>query len=177
MPQNPKKKQRAAPSTLTKKGYDPERIYQKIRSAFQQENLTFDPKYQKDFYVDNIVIRTLARILAEGPSSPILLTCDENGSLNVSTKYQKLEHNQTIADTAADDWSAEIDFEAIVYRLDIWVWDNPMIFKRGPEGGIEEDEIELDADSFYSFDAETEFIFVKNKTVGLDARYQIVGWY
>jgi hypothetical protein len=62
-------------------------------------------------------------------------------------------------------------------RIDIYTFDNKMIFKRTRDGVTWDDEIELFKDSFYSFDCNTLQFNIKNYTAGLVARYQIIGWY
>lgn len=84
-------------------------------------------------------------------------------------------HHEVKAGNAGAAYSADLAFSAAVNRLDIFVWDYPLLLKRGL-GGTYGDPIEIPPNSVYSVDAITEIVSVKNALAGV-ARYQIVGWY
>lgn len=86
------------------------------------------------------------------------------------------EHYDAKTGTATDTWGADITLAAKCHRLDVFVWDNPLLVKAGI-GGTAGDEITVPANSVYSMDVMCEFVAVKNAEVGKAAKYQIVGWY
>lgn len=106
---------------------------------------------------------------------PIAVT--DAGWLKVAASMTPYEHNSVFAGTAGDVWSADLVFPQNVSRLDIFVWDNPLVIQRATQAGIYEGEIEIPTNSMYSFDVVTSKVRVKNKTAGLASRYQVVGWY
>jgi len=106
---------------------------------------------------------------------PISVT--DAGWMRVAASSVPYEHNVNHSGNAADTWSGDLTFPKIVSRLDIFVWDNPLSMQRAAEGGLYESEIEVPANTMYSFDCTTEKLRVKNMTPGSVARYQIIGWY
>ena len=86
------------------------------------------------------------------------------------------KHQEPKTGDAPDIYGAEITFAQKVMRLDIFIWDNDVMFKRSPDGITFDPEEEI-PQGFYSVDAETLSFNIQNKTTGLTARYQVVGWY
>lgn len=108
---------------------------------------------------------------------PKPLAVTDAGWLKVAASSVPFEHNSVFAGTAGDVWSADLVFPQNVSRIDVFVWDNPLLLQRATQAGVYEGEIEIPTNSMYSFDVVTSKVRVKNKTAGLAARYQIVGWY
>jgi len=159
------------------KGYEPKQIFQRLQSENLFENLTLDPIYIPWMYVSNVIQRALARVVGQGPFGPVPIRCNEDGSLYVAGLGGGYTRNERKTGNAPDAYAASIAFSAAMGRVDIFTFDNKMVFKRTRDDVIWDDEIELFKDSFYSIDVTTLKFNIKNYTAGLVARYQIVGWF
>ena len=163
---------------LEPKGYTPKEIFQKIKSENLFEDLELDPKMIPWMYVSNVLIRALARVVGQGPYGPVPIRCNVDGSLFVSGVGGAYTRNETKSGTVTDAYlGTPIEFSAVMGRVDLFIFDNPVLFKRSRDGVITDDEIELFKDAFYSFDGDTLQINIMNKTAGATARYQFVGWF
>ena len=159
-------------------GYTPETIFQKIKSEDLFEIMDFDPMYVPWMYVSNVLQRVLARAIGQGPYGPVPIKCSEDGSLFVSGIGGAYSRNKTLSGNVTDAYLVTpLDFGQVMGRVDLFIFDNPVKFKRSRDGVIWDDEIELFKDAFYSFDGNTWYMNIKNKTAAATARYQFVGWY
>lgn len=137
------------------KGVTPKRVYQVIRSEkLFETDLEFEPKYVPWVYVENIIQRTLARMVGQGPLGPVTVKCTKEGNLAVVSRggafddYQRMEHVYT----AAKEEHTFI-FAQQVERIDIFTYSDRVDYQLTrdlikPFG----DKIELFEDSFYSLD-------------------------
>jgi hypothetical protein len=178
MPTLKKKTTQSKITQYTPKGYEPTPVYQRVQTENLFETLNLDPKYVPWAYVSNIIQRVFARTYGQGPFGPVPIKCNEDGSLFVAGLGGAYTRNEVKAGLAGDAYQANpITFTQTMGRIDIYTFDNKMIFKRTRDGVTWDDEIELFKDSFYSFDCNTLQFNIKNYTAGLVARYQIIGWY
>jgi hypothetical protein len=97
-------------------GYEPKVVTQQIKNAnLFEPGLDLDPKYVKNAYTTNIIQRTLARIVGQGPHGPVVAKCTEDGSLAVVQRggafddyeredhvFAKTEASRTTDGTTAD---------------------------------------------------------------------------
>lgn len=173
----PKKKAPRPIVAVEPKGYDPKTIFQRIDAENLFEVLGLDPKYVPWMYMSNIIQRVFARTLGQGPTGPVPIKCNEEGSLYVAGLGGAYTRNETKSGNAPNAYAAAIAFSAAMGRIDLFVFDQGAIVKRSRDGVTWDDEIELWKDSFYSFDCTTLQFNIKNKTAGLIARYQAIGWY
>lgn len=173
----PKKKAPRPIVAVEPKGYDPKTIFQRIDAENLFEVLGLDPKYVPWMYISNIIQRVFARTLGQGPFGPVPIRCNEDGSLYVAGLGGGYTENETKSGTAPDAYAGPIAFTAPMGRVDIYTFDQKMIFKRSRDGVKWNDEIELFKDSFYSIDCTTLQFDIENYTAGLTARYQIIGWF
>jgi len=162
---------------LEPKGYEPKTIHQRINAENLFETFDLDPKYVPWMYISNVIQRVFARTLGQGPFGPVPIRCNEDGSLYVAGLGGGYTRNQNKTGNSPDAYGAAIAFSAAMGRVDIFTFDNKMVFKRTRDGVTWDDEIELFKDSFYSIDCTTLQFNVKNYTAGLIARYQIAGWF
>lgn len=66
------------------KGVTPKRIFQRLQSEdLFERGLELDPAYVPWMYVENFLIRALARIVGQGPDGPTMIKCAKDGSLAV----------------------------------------------------------------------------------------------
>lgn len=93
----PKKKEPRPIVAVEPKGYEIKRIAQLIRSEDLFEALDFDPKYVPLWYIDNVIQRVMARMVAQGPTGPVVIKATKEGSLSVVQRggafddYERLE--------------------------------------------------------------------------------------
>jgi hypothetical protein len=90
--------------------------------------------------------------------------------------YYTPAHQEIKIGIAPDVYGVDDAFTQKVMRLDIFIWDNDVLFKRSPDGITMDPETEI-PQGFYSMDAETLSFTIQNKNPGQAARYQIVGWH
>lgn len=155
----------------------PREEHQEIDEIHFKENLRFLPGYVSKFFISNLVQRTLAHLVGWTGIQSIMLRCTSAGVLKTAEVGTGFEYNDTKRGFTEDTWSADVIFDEKVSRIDIWVFDNAMSFKRANELEVYNDDIELEAGQTYSFDCVTSKIAVKSRDPGLSAKYQIVGWW
>ena len=132
----------------------------------------------RGFWVNNIFTRTFAYLMASSVNGYRKLECTTSGILKVTTTGSIYEHNDTHSGSAPDSYGTAISFAETASKVEIWTSDYGMTIKRSNDGGSTwNDEIELEAGSYYEFEASTTDINVKNTSSGDTANYQIVGWY
>lgn len=163
--------------TIAPKGYDPTRVTQRIQADNLFESLGFDPAYLPWMYVDNVIQRVLARTMGQGPYGPVTIKCNEEGALFVAGMGGGYTRNVNLSGSAPDAYGAAIAFPAAMGRIDIFTYDNVMLFKRSRDGINWDDEYEIFKDSFYSLDCTTLQFNVQNKVALSVARYTVVGYY
>lgn len=109
------------------KGHDPKEIWQRIMSEnIFEVDIDADPKFVPYIYMTNLLMRTLSRIIAQGPFGPVTVKCTEDGSLAVVSRggafdaYIRLEKvfaswkDETTDATATNKLKdAGIDFDAL----------------------------------------------------------------
>jgi len=155
----------------------PREEHQQIRELHFIENLKFLPQYVENFYVNNIIQRSLAHLVGWTGKRARMLICTSAGILKVAPTGAGFEHVTDHRVTGADsyqylDWTANP-----VSRIDIWVYDADAVIGHRNSLGVYEGEIELEAGSFYSMDVVAYGLRYKNKTAGQNTRLQVVGWY
>lgn len=173
----PKKKERRPVVPFEPKGYDLKRVIQRIQSQNLFEDLDFDPKYVPWMFIDNVIQRAFALCLGQGPMGPRRIACTDEGALFVAGIGGAYTRNVNKTGAAPDAYGAPIVFTNPVGRLDLFTYDNQMVFKRSFNNIDWDDEITLFKDSFYSFDCVTKAFNVKNKVALSVANYTGVGWY
>lgn len=162
---------------MPKKDIVVEEKYQNIREDYFQENIQFDPKHLQRFFTSNVIRRTISHSFVWTGKLWVRQKGTSAGAIVTAPIGTGFEHNDRYTGNAPDAYGTAIAFDSIASRVDLWIWDKAALIKRSVDGVLFEDEIELSADSFYSFDCSTHSINIKNKTGGQTARYQIVGWY
>ncbi len=135
-----------------------------------------DPKYVRNFFLSNLFKRSFSYLVGRSSIGSLLLQCTAAGILKTADTGTGFEDNECFRGTATDAAVAVGPFAAAVSRLDIWIENNGLTIERSKDGLVYQPFIELEQDSFYSFDASTLDIKVKNTDAGSDAVYQIVGW-
>jgi len=162
---------------MVRKNSEEVKEVQRIEDNGFLENFTFIPQFVTRWFVDNIITRSIAHLVAWSEAGAKRLLCTTAGILKVAPVGTGFEHNDTHAGNAPDAYGTAITFDSIASRVDIWIFDNDSIVKRSKDGITFDDEVEVPADLLYSVDCTTTSINIKNKTGGSVARYQIIGWY
>jgi hypothetical protein len=150
---------------------------QEIKENGLLEDYTYEPKQVRSFFISNILQRVFAHLIGWSEDGARKLRCTTAGELKVATVGAGYEHNTTSTGNAPDTYGTAIDFGLNCSRVDIAVFNNSMILKRSTDGVTYDSEIEIPANSFYSFDCVTRYFNIKNKTALSVARYQVTGWY
>lgn len=153
-------------------------VWQNLLENFFKEDVTLDPEFVERFFVSNKVQRTLAHLVGQTDTAAVRIRATAAGELKVAPSGTGYEHNESIAKFTVADAYAEKIFSQVVSRCDVTTWSFGIIIKRRPTAGSGyEGEVELPANTMYSFDCSTQAISVENATPGSNASCQIVGWY
>lgn len=177
----PKKITPRPPTTFEPKGYDPKRIFQKIRSENLFEDLDLDPKLVPWMYIENVISRVFARIVAQGPKGPVIARATADGSLAVVNRggafdtYERLDHT---FGAIAEEY--EFTFSRQMERIDIFTYNGKVDYQLTrdavqPYGA----KIPLFEDSFYSLDFYTLKLYSTCVSYAAltPTRATIFGWY
>jgi hypothetical protein len=160
-----------------KKVITPVQEYQDVKENGLVLPFSLVPKFVRRYFVDNIFTRTFAQLLGWTGSKNVFLACTDSGYLKVSSTGTVNEHNKTLAGNAPDVYGAAVDLARLVPTVDIYTFDFACTIKRSLDDVTYDDEIEIPANYFYSFDCDTRYIKIKNKVALSVCRYQIIGWY
>ena len=153
----------------------PEERIQKV-NEFLLEDLDFEPERVRSFFISNIFRRVFAHLVGWTGKNALMVRCTAAGELKTAPTTTGIEYNDTKAGDAPDTYGAMITFDQVASRLDVFIFDNPALFKRSLDGETYQDEIEVPV-GFYSVDAVTVGFAIQNKTAASVARYQVVGWW
>lgn len=155
----------------------PEKEVQKIKDMGFQEDLDFTPKYAKTFWIDNMLVRTLTRLVGKGRNNYIPIEATESGELKVAVVGGGTDVYDTLAKAAITDAVQTKDFPAVVSRVDVTTWDYNIIINLSNDGTTFGADIVVNANTFYSIDQSIKSVKYKNGTPGSNATLQLVGFY
>lgn len=169
------------PTTFEPKGYEPKRIFQKIQTENLFEDLNLDPKLVPWMYVENVILRTFARIVAQGPKGPVIARATADGSLAVVSRggafdaYERLDW--TFSALAEE---KELVFSRQMDRIDIFTYEGKVDYQLTRDAvqayGA---KIPLFEDSFYSLDFYTLKLYTTCVSFAAltPTRSTVFGWY
>ncbi len=162
----PVKRKRKAAATPGVKSAIVKEIIQKITSQLIFEDLDVDPKNVPNMFVSNIVQRSIARIMGQGPYGPVTVKCTEDGSIAMVQRggafddYERIDHYFTAADQPV-----EKTFSQQVTRIDIFTYNGQVDYQLTRDlVKAYGSKINLFEDSFYSLDFFTRKIKATCKT-------------
>lgn len=162
----PSKKKKSTISSYEPKGYDPKRIWQETKDQDVFEDLDFDPKYVPHLYLENVIQRTISRMMGKGPYGPVTVKCTSDGSLAVVARggafddYERIDHYFTGANQAV-----EKTFTQQVTRIDIFTYSGQVDYQLTRDAvKAYGSKINLFEDSFYSLDFDTLKVKATSKT-------------
>jgi hypothetical protein len=159
-------------------GVTPEEIHQEVVEQLN-EGISLDPQYIQKFFVSNILSRIMAYLFGWDyiANRPVKLQCSSDGLLKVQATAGVNEHNITFSGNAPDTYGTPLDFGRIVRTVDVAISNYDAVMCRSLDNVVYDDEFTVFKDMIYSFDCNTRYIKIKNRTAGSVAVYQIVGWY
>jgi len=155
----------------------PDKVIQKIRDMGFGEDLDFIPKSPRTFWIDNILIRTLTRLVGKGRTKYIPIKATEGGALKVALAGGGTDSYETFPKAAITDAFQTKAFTTFVSRVDITTWDFNVILNLSNDGVTYGADIVINADTFYSIDQSVKSIKHKNGTPGSNATLQLIGFY
>ena len=134
------------------------------------------PEYVRNFVVSNVVNRVLSYLYGwdYDQEKPVKLKALGDGSLVVSVSGTGYTNNITKSGIVYDSEVVE-EFDHIVSRIDIWNGSEELYIARDSGDGTWQDEIKIEPNQFYSFDAVTKRLKLRSTSTG--TTYQIVGWW
>jgi len=145
-----------------------------VVADFSVKDVTTRPAYPRRWFSSNFLQRGLSYLLGWTGSRFVRIAVTDAGWVKTTASPVTYEHNETFSGNAADTYTTHT-FSSICSEVDVFVWDNAAIIQRSYDGAVYDDEIEISANTVYSFTIQTTSIRIKNKTAGNVARYQIVG--
>lgn len=177
----PRKAARRPATVFEPKGYDPRRIFQKIQSENLFEDLSLDPKLVPWMYLENVIVRAFARIVAQGPKGPVIARATADGSLAVVSRggafdtYERQDH--TFSAAAEEHTFA---FSRQIERVDLFTYNGKVDYQLSRDlVQALGDKIPLFEDSFYSLDFYTRQVKATCVTYAgaTPTRSTLFGWY
>lgn len=150
---------------------------QKIKTMDFQEDLDFTPKYAKTFWLNNILTRTLTRLVGKGHKKWIPIGATEAGSLKVAISGGGTDSYETLPKAAITDAVQTKTFDNLMSRVDVNTWDFNVILNLSNDGVTFGADIVVNKDVFYSIDQTIKAIKYRNGTAGSNATLQLVGFY
>ena len=153
----------------------PEERIQKVKEHLL-EDLDFEPERVRNFFTSNIFTRAFSHLVGWTGKKARMLRCTEAGELKTAPTSTGIEYHDTRSGDAPNEYAGVITFDQVASRLDVFIFDNPVYFKRYLTAESDFDDIEVPV-GFYSIDAVTYGFEIKNKTGTSQARYQVIGWW
>jgi len=131
------------------------------------------------FYLTNAAQAGKTITLAIGVESESFEIFDVGKALEITGPVETItgiEDYQVVAGNAEDDWGVGTSFTEIVCRIDFFIWDNPAQIRILDVQSIMGPIFEVSI-GFYSIDCRAKGFYIKNKTAGQIARFQVIGWW
>lgn len=179
-PTKPKAARRPA-TAFEPKGYEPKRIFQKIKSENLFENLDLDPQLVPWMFLENVIVRAFARIVAQGPKGPVIAKATKDGSLAVVSRggaFDDYERQDWTFSAAAE--VKEFTFSRQVERIDIFTYNGKVDYELTRDlVKAYGSKIPLFEDSFYSLDFYTRKLRATCVTFAAltPTRSSLFGWF
>ncbi len=153
-----------------------EQQHQQIKDMDLHEPMVFSPKYVRRWFVSNVFLRVFAHLFGYDGSVVRRVKTDSAGRLETVSSGTSLTANDAFSGTAADAFGANIGPGTDHKVVEIWTRTFDMVLSRKVAGGAFQDDIILEAGSYYYIEATTAAVRVKNNVVGSNATYRIQYW-
>lgn len=134
------------------------------------------PAGVRRWFTRNILEYTLSLLQGWTGKRPVLLAANEMGHLKVAVASTAYTCQLVVAGTAGDAYGIDIVLARLTSRLDVFIWDNTVMFKRSSDGITWCPEYEIPP-GCYTMDTLTKAFNIRNKTAGAVARYQVIGYF
>jgi len=154
-----------------------DKVVQKITDKGFGEDLDFIPKSPRTFWTNNLLVRTLTRLVGKGKTKYIPIEATEGGALKVAVVGGGTDTYDTLAKVEITDAYQIKIFADIVSRVDVTTWDFNVKIQLSHDGTAYGADIVVNANVFYSIDQSVKSIKYKNGTPGSNASLQLVGFY
>jgi len=155
----------------------PDKVVQKIRDMGFGEDLDLIPKSPRTFWIDNILIRTLTRLVGKGRTKYIPIQATESGALKVAVIGGATDNYDTLPKAAITDAVQTKDFPEVCSKVDVTTWEFDVILQLSNDGTTYGADIVVNANIFYSIDQSVKSVKFKNGTPASNATLQLVGFY
>lgn len=162
---------------MPRRSADIERWVQRIDSDLK-EDFTFYPSEIPVWYVDNVLSRVIAHLVAyTEDEKAIRLRVTRDGLLKVSTYPAVFEEYLTVTGTALDNYDASttIELEEGYNRWDILVEGGDAVISFKKTDGTWGDDIVL-PEGFHSYDFSALGVRIKNRVNGVNVKYYITAF-
>lgn len=158
-------------------GYIPNQLWQKL-NEFLSDDLTILPKQAREYFVTNLVGRTLSYLTAwrYDTGRPVKVAANADGTLRVSSTGTVFSSNETTTLNLAAGASQTVTFTKTTSRLDIWAVGSDLQFERSIDGNVFQDPITIYQGGYLSVDANQLAVKVTNPGTSANTG-QVVGWY
>jgi len=154
-----------------------DKVVQKIRDMGFGEDLDFIPKSPRTFWTNNLIIRTLTRLVGKGKTAYIPIEATESGALKVAPIGGATDVYDTLAKAAITDAVQTKDFPEVCSKVDVTTWDFNVKIQLSYDGTAYGADIVINAGVFYSIDQSVKSVKYVNGTPGSNATLQLVGFY
>jgi len=159
------------------KGAEKTEVWQDLKEPFFLEDLELSPESVRNFFVSNLLQRTLAHVVGQGRTRGIPIGATEAGALKVAVSGGGTSLYETLAKAAITDALQKKEFTQVCSRVDVTTWDFDVILQLSDDGVTFGDDIVVNAGVFYSIDQSVKAVKYKNGTAGSNATLQLVGFY
>ena len=140
------------------------------------ENLEADPPQPRRFFTNNIFTRTLAHLFGKGLQQSIALSCTEAGALKTAPIGSGFQTYDTWDALLYAPSTIVLTPTSVASRVDLWIENNNASVRHSYDGVSFGDWFCVEANSFYSFDATTGSIEIKDESGIADVTYRCIMW-
>lgn len=156
---------------------EPQEFWQIVGINLNKED-SYRPKSVKNFYVSNLVQRTLSHLYAEDETTgdPVRLKATAGGVLKVSTVPPIRDTYEVFKQTVAAGGTVTITFTEAVTLVEIWTYGATMLIEKSTDGTVFGGQVEIPAGSYWSFESTTKALRITNTDTVNAQDIQVVGW-
>ncbi|MBA7642920.1 hypothetical protein ES703_50629 [subsurface metagenome] len=153
----------------------PEERVQKVKEHLL-EDLEFEPEQVRNFFVTNLFQRAFSHLVGWTGKKSLMLRCTSAGEIKTALTTTGIEDYTRWIGGSPDNWSTAYGWPQVASRLDIFIWNYPVLIKIKKADETSGDDLEIPV-GFYSVDIRNLGFQIKNKTPGETATFQVVGWW
>ena len=154
----------------------PREEWQKTGTNYNFED-NYIPEFVPEFFINNVISRVLAHLFGFDSFSnkPVRIQATPDGRLKVDASLQAFTTNETHKIIVSAGSEVVIDFTDISAKVEVWTYAGTLKIARSVDGSVFQDYIEIPDNSYYSFEATTKSLKVRNDGTS-DYDIQIVAW-